>query len=96
MRFSMKIIFPNSVDEERQKQILQSPKFLNWKSNQEKSFDYHSITITSVTWFGSNAGFIELTTDVTFNGVRSNKVVYLRGNSVAILVKIQSKETGIM
>ena len=65
---------------------LSSLKFRKWIESIDKEITVKSIVIQSVDMFGSNVGFIKLKADATFNGKPIPGIVFIRGNSVAILV----------
>ena len=74
--------------------VLASPQFNNWKSKQDPAFIYHSIVVDAITMFGSNPGLIHITTDVTFNGLRGKRVVFIRGGAIGVYARLRSKQTG--
>ena len=68
---------------------LSSLKFKKWLQSIDPKITVTpgtSIVIQSVDMFGSNVGFIKLKADATFNGKPIPGIVFIRGNSVAILV----------
>jgi len=64
-----------------------------WADKQNPDFKYQQVRIDAVTMFGPNPGLIHITTDVTFNGVTANRVVFIRGGAVSVLLMLQSSET---
>ena len=65
---------------------LSSLKFKKWLQSINSEITVTRIVIQSVDMFGSNVGFIKLKADATFNGKPITGIVFIRGNSVAILV----------
>jgi len=65
---------------------LSSLKFKKWLQSIDPKITVTLIVIQSVDMFGSNVGFIKLKADATFNGTPIPGIVFIRGNSVAILV----------
>jgi len=65
---------------------LSSLKFRKWIESINPEITVTRIVIQSVDMFGSNVGFIKLKADATFNGKPIPSIVFIRGNSVAILV----------
>lgn len=94
MSFSNDIISCGAgVNAEHFVKVLASPQFNDWKSKQDPAFIYHSIVVDAVTMFGPNPGLIHITTDVTFNDMRSKRVAFIRGGAVGVLLKLKSKLT---
>lgn len=65
---------------------LSSLKFKKWFMSIDPGIAVIRIVIQSVDMFGPNVGFIKLKADATFNGKPIPGIVFIRGNSVAILV----------
>ena len=65
---------------------LSSLKFKKWLQSIDPKITVTRIVIQSVDMFGPNVGFIKLKADATFNGKPIPGIVFIRGNSVAILV----------
>lgn len=65
---------------------LSSFKFKKWLQSIQMDITVTRIVIQSVDMFGPNVGFIKLKADATFNGKPIPGIVFIRGNSVAILV----------
>ena len=82
------------VNHENFMKVLTSPQFNHWRDKQDPAFIYHSVNVDAITMFGPNPGLIHITTDITFNGIRCKRVVFIRGDSVAVLLKIKSKLNG--
>jgi len=104
-KYKVEIKRGGGVSRKHFRAAINSKPFYNWiRSHQQTRsrdnlrsywpFHYHSITIDAVTMFGPNPGLIHITCDVTFNGVRSNRVVFIRGNSIGVLFTLKSKQTG--
>jgi ADP-sugar diphosphatase len=95
MSFSNDIVTPSSaVPADVFAKVLACPQFNDWKSKQSPAFTYHSVVIDKVTMFGPNPGLIYITTDVTFNGLRSSRAVFIRGGAIGIYFRFRSKQTG--
>ena len=88
------VTYSPGVNQENFMKVLTSPQFNDWKDKQDPAFTYHSINVDVITMFGPNPGLIHITTDSTFNGIRSKRVVFIRGGAVAVLLKIKSKLNG--
>jgi ADP-sugar diphosphatase len=83
----------SSVSQETFSKSVSCPQFKYWVSIQDPAFIYHNVNVDAVTMFGPNPGLIHITTDVTFNGLRSKRVVFIRGGAVGILMLLKSKQT---
>jgi hypothetical protein len=81
------------VTPENFEKVKASPQFNHWVSIQDPKCTYHSITIDTVTMFGPRPGLIHITTDVTFNELRSKRVIFIRGGAIGVLFLLQSLET---
>jgi ADP-ribose pyrophosphatase len=87
------ITFSSSVNPDDFAKFLKSPLWENWKNKQDHEFDYDSIKLEALKMFGPNPGLAYLTTGVTFNGVRSERVIFLRGGAIGIYLRLRSKQT---
>ena len=76
------------------KKALDTTLFKKWFKRTKKNFIVNDFTINKVHMFGPNVGFIDLTADVTDQeGTDIPGICMLRGNSVAVLTVLVSKET---
>lgn len=87
------VTFSSNVNPEHFAKFLKSPQWEHWKNSQDPDFKYHSIRVDAITMFGPNPGLIHITTNVTFNGLTSDRVVFIRGGAVGIYVRLRSKQT---
>jgi len=88
------VTYSPGINQESFMKVLTSPQFNDWKTKQDPAFTYHNVNVDAITMFGQNPGLIHITTDVTFNGMRCKRVVFIRGGAVAVLLKIKSKLDG--
>lgn len=79
--------------------LITAPKFVKWlqKMLDKNEVDIRSITITDINWFSAKPnplklGFVKCTLDATdtkTGGKIMSNVVFIRGNSVAILIIVK-------
>lgn len=87
------VSFGPGVTQDNFDKVIACPQFKTWVAKQDPAFIYHNINIDHVTMFGPRPGLIHITTDVTFNGVRSKRVIFMRGGAIGVLFKLTSKQT---
>ena len=82
------ITFVESYNREQTIAIIQSHKLLNYidRNLSNKSVKINSIRIDKVNFFGKNVGFIYLESDIEVNGSNVPGIAFLRGDSVAMLL----------
>jgi ADP-sugar diphosphatase len=85
--------FGPGVTQDNFDKVIACPQFKTWVAKQDPAFIYHNINIDHVTMFGPRPGLIHITTDVTFNGMRSKRVIFMRGGAIGVLFKLTSKQT---
>jgi len=72
--------------EETFTKAISSLKFKKWADSIDSKYDVRSIHIESVDMFGPNVGFIKLNCEAYFNGKPVPRIVFIRGDSVSILI----------
>ncbi|KAJ3433464.1 nudix hydrolase 14 [Anaeramoeba flamelloides] len=88
-----RIIITHSKDLDL-KDAVSSSLYQDWlNSILETNFKLHSLHFQSLDMFGSRAGFVKFKSKITLNGDSVPGIVFARGGSVAVLIKLISNET---
>ena len=71
--------------------IVESTLFRNWTTSIKIGYTLTKVVVKAVTMFGPRVGFLYIEADITdFEGRKLPGVVFLRGDSVAMLVELRT------
>lgn len=85
----MLISFARTLDNDLQQLVRQAPHFRRWLDRSSAAFDLRGVHVRDVAMFGSRVGFIFLEADAWHDGKPVPKYVFLRGDSVSVLVVLR-------
>lgn len=86
------ITFVENYTREQIETIMKSHKLINYidRNISNKNVKINSIRIDKVNFFGKNVGFIYLEADIEVNGAKVPGIAFIRGDSVAILLVLNT------
>jgi ADP-sugar diphosphatase len=76
----------STLSAELVKKAVDSKKMATWLQNLSPDFEIKELAIQTVDMFGPNVGFVKFNASVTCKGEPVPGIVFMRGNSVAILI----------
>ena len=76
----------SNLPEESVKKALESKKMSNWLGALSSDFEVEALDIQTIDMFGPNVGFVKFNANVKCKGSPVPGIVFMRGDSVAILI----------